>query len=127
MAKDHTMIVLGVAAVIAIICLVFLFQKAMSGGVVHSFPQTYYVKTIPPMVKEFPQPVMYDPMMTYADSLLCDQQATQGNVINGFTWEARTTKQREMREQGTNKRVCMDAPRQIADKVVACCQPPLPQ
>jgi hypothetical protein len=125
MAKDTNIIILGVAAVIAIICLVFLFQKALAGGVVHSFPQTYYVKTIPKAVQEFPKPVMYDPMLTYADSLLCDQQARLGNVINGFTWEA-TTKQRAMREQGTTKVVCVDAPRQIADKVVACCQPPLP-
>jgi ABC-type cobalt transport system substrate-binding protein len=126
MAKDTNIIILGVAAVIAIICLVFLFQKALAGGVVHSFPQTYYVKTIPKAVQEFPKPVMYDPMLTYADSLLCDQQARLGNVINGFTWEATTTKQRAMREQGTTKVVCVDAPRQIADKVVACCQPPLP-
>ncbi|MBW3002882.1 hypothetical protein KY338_07015 [Candidatus Woesearchaeota archaeon] len=126
MAKDHNMIVLGVAAVIAIICLVFLFQKAMAGGVVHSYPQTYYVKTIPKAVQEFPQPVMDAPELTYANSLLCDEQARLGNVIKGFTWEASTPQQKAMREEGTTKVVCMKAPRQISDKVFACCQPPLP-
>jgi len=127
MAKDNNnLVILGVAAVIAIICLVFLFQNAMTGEVVHSYPQTYYVKTIPKAVQEFPKAVSYDPMLTYADTLLCDQQARQGNVIDGFTWEASTAKQRAMREQETNKVVCIDAPRQIADKVFACCQPPIP-
>lgn len=124
--KDNTMIILGVAAVLAIICLVFLFQNALSGGVVRSFPDVVYVKNIPQAVQDFPQPVMYDPMLTYADSLLCDEQARLGTVIKGFTWEASTANQRAMREKGTTKMVCVDAPPQIANKVFACCQPPIP-
>ena len=124
--KDNTMIILGVAAVLAIICLVFLFQNALSGGVVRSFPDVVYVKNIPKAVQEFPKPVMYDPMLTYADSLLCDEQARLGTVIKGFTWEASTPNQKAMREKGTTKMVCMSAPAQISNKVFACCQPPIP-
>lgn len=123
--KEITLISLSIVAVIAIVGLVLLFKAQMEGGVVHSYPPTYYVKTIPQAVMELPSAAPYqDPMMQYSDTVICDQQARLNKIPKGYVWEAKTAQQRKLREAGNKQGICLDAPAGLP--IVACCQPPKP-